>query len=250
MLSPLSSLILLSVGILAGFLNVVAGGGSLLTMPALIFLGLPASTANGTNRVAILAQNIAAMIKFRRQGFHDFKLGARLSVLAMIGAVFGSQIAITISDALFKQILSGVMLLVVAGMFLKRSKPGTPVENETIRRPRLQLLLFFIIGVYGGFIQAGVGFLLIFALATVGGLSLVRTNSLKVIVIGLYMCPSLLVFVLQDKVAWIPAIVMAVGNSLGGWLGSAFSVKKGDQWIRLVLALAVAAMAGRLAGLY
>lgn len=249
-MSPLSSLLLIPVGLVAGFINVVAGGGSLITMPVMIFLGMDAATANGTNRVALVAQNLAAMISFRLEGFRDLRLGLTLGLPAVVGAVIGARIAIHVDDLLFRRILSSVMLLVLVGIFFKK-KPGPAAapQDEGLRRMPLQLALFIVIGAYGGFIQAGVGYLVVFALAVVGGLSLVRTNSLKVIVVGLYMLPSLLVFAWSGRVDWIPGLVLAVGNGAGGWLGSAFSVKKGDRWIRAVLAVALSAMAVKLMAL-
>jgi len=244
-------LLLVPIGTAAGFLNVVAGGGSLLTMPVLIFFGLSTATANGTNRVALVGQNVMAMIAFYRKGFRDLKLGLLLSAPAVVGAVAGARIAIQIDDLLFRRILSGVMLLVLVGILFK-SKPRAAdrPQSEQLRWLPLQLPLFLIIGVYGGFIQAGVGYLLIFALSVVGNLSLVRTNSIKVIVVGLYMLPSLAVFVLDAKVEWVPGLALLCGNSVGGWLGSAFSISRGDRWIRVVVAVAITAMAVKLAGVF
>ena len=251
---PLDTLLLVPVGMVAGFLNVLAGGGSLLTLPTLIFLGLDAATANGTNRIAIVGQNLAAMINFRRKGLRDLKLGILLGIPAVAGAVAGAHIAIEINDLVFRRILSVVMLAVLPGILLRggRARP-LPEDPPSSERPRLlpvQLGLFVLIGAYGGFIQAGVGYLVIFALAVVGNLSLVRTNSIKVIVIALFMFPSLLVFMANDRVAWVPGLVLTVGNSVGGWLGSAFAISRGERWIRPVLAGAVTAMALKLMGLF
>lgn len=247
------ALLLVPIGVVAGFLNVVAGGGSLLTLPALIFMGLTSATANGTNRIALVAQNLMAMINFYREGFRDLKLGLLLGLPAIVGAVVGARLAIRIDDVLFQRMLAVVMLLVLVGVLYPKKKPPAQTTNpqaEQLRWLPLELVLALLIGVYGGFIQAGVGYLLIFALSVVGNLSLVRTNSVKVIVIALYMLPSLLVFVVDGKVAWLPGLALAVGNSVGGWLGSAFSIKKGDRWIRVVLALAIVAMALKLLGLW
>jgi uncharacterized membrane protein YfcA len=246
------TLLLVPIGVVAGFLNVVAGGGSLLTLPALIFLGLSSATANGTNRIALVGQNLVAMINFYREGFRDLKLGLLLGLPAIVGAVVGARLAIRIDDVLFQRMLAAVMLLVLVGILYPKKRPSTETtpQSEQLRWLPLELGLLLLIGVYGGFIQAGVGYLLIFALSVVGNLSLVRTNSIKVIVIALYMLPSLLVFVVDGKVAWLPGLALAVGNSTGGWLGSAFSVKKGDRWIRVVLALAITGMALKLLGLW
>ena len=249
-MSPYHLLLLVPIGTVAGFINVVAGGGSLITLPVLMLLGMSAATANGTNRVALVGQNLVAMFNFYRKGFRDLKLGLLLGLPAIVGAVLGARIAIRVDDLLFRRILSGVMLLVLAGILFKRKSTAEKPQSEPLRWPPLQLVLFLLIGIYGGFIQAGVGYLLIFALSVVGNLSLVRTNSIKVIVVGLYMVPSLAVFVVSDRVQWLPGLVLTAGNSLGGWLGSTFSVKRGDRWIRVVVAVAITAMAIKLAGIF
>ncbi len=262
-------IIVLVTGVAAGFLNVVAGGGSLLTLPALIFIGLPPSVANGTNRVAILVQNIVAGTKFRQEGFRDIQLGMSLSFPAVLGAVLGSELAIAVPEQWFKRVLAVVMVLALIGVFSKKkkarpasnadpgaaatapSRPGTqPERREKLRHSKAQYALFFLIGVYGGFIQAGVGYFLIFALAGIGGLSLVRTNSLKVIVIGIYLVPSIAVFFSNAKISWLPAAVLAIGTGVGGWLGSSFSIKGGDRWIRWVVTVVILVMAAKLMGLF
>lgn len=251
-MSITGAVLLFLAGAAAGFVNVNAGGGSLLTIPLLMILGgLPASAANGTNRVAMLIENVVAMKNFRRHGFRDVRRGLKLGLTAAAGAVAGSLIALEVPDEAFRIILSVVMALAVSvilrpmrGSGCRGSEDGSP------RRPRLQVIMFFFVGLYGGFIQAGTGYLAIFALSTVGGLSLVRANSLKIIVISLYLLPSLGVFVLAGEVRWLPALVLSGGTSLGGWFGTSFAVIKGERWIRAVLALAVAAMAGRLLGLF
>lgn len=247
-MEPLRALLLFLGGIAAGFVNVSAGGGSLLTLPLLIFFGLPVSVANGTNRVGVLIQNIVATINFRRHGMRDIGLGMKLGISAMAGAVIGSYIALEIPDSLFQTILAAVMVLGLLVVF--RGLKQQTTRSERIRIPWLQFFLFFLIGIYGGIIQAGAGYLVIFSLTVLGGLSLRKTNSIKVVVISLYLAPSLLVFALNGRVQWLPAIILAAGTGTGGWLGSNFCVKRGEGWIRIILAVAVLGMAGRLIGLY
>jgi uncharacterized membrane protein YfcA len=246
-MEPLRVLLLFLAGLAAGFVNVSAGGGSLLTLPLLIFFGLPVGVANGTNRVGILFQNIVAALNFRRHGHRDMRLGARLGITAMLGAVIGSYIALEIPDGLFKSILAAVMILGLLVVFRgKKTLSASPL----LQRPRLQLLFFFLIGVYGGIIQAGAGYLVIFSLTVLGGLSLRRTNSIKVIVMTIYLAPSLLIFAANGRVEWLPALILAAGTGTGGWLGSTFCIKRSEGWIRIVLAVAMLGMAGRLIGLY
>jgi uncharacterized membrane protein YfcA len=238
------------VGIVAGFFNTLAGGGSLLTLPALIFVGLPATVANGTNRVAILMQNVTAVAGFKQQGVADYKFSLGLAVPAVVGAVVGAKMAVDISDALFQKVLAAVMLLVV-GLILWNPTRRWQGDQAVLspKRRLLAMVAFFFVGVYGGFIQAGVGFIIIAALVLITGLDLVQTNSHKVFVVGVYTLAALATFALSGKVNWAIGLVLGVGNGIGGWIGSQWAVIGGEKWIKVVLAVAVVAMAAKLLGL-
>jgi len=243
-------LIVIVVGIVAGFVNTLAGGGSLLTLPALIFVGLPPTMANGTNRVAILMNNVMAIVGFKQRGLADYKLSLGLAVPGVAGAIVGAKLAVDISDTLFQKVLAAIMLLVV-GLILwnpTRRLQGDQAVFSPKRR-LLAMVAFFFVGVYGGFIQAGVGFIIIAALVLITGLDLVQTNSHKVVVIAVYTLAALVTFALNGKVNWVVGLVMAIGNGIGGWIGSQLAVTKGERWIRGVLAVAVVAMAAKLLGL-
>lgn len=245
--------VVFAVGVAAGFINTLAGGGSLLSLPILIFLGLPTAIANGTNRFAILIQCLFAVAGFKRKGISNFKLSLLLSAPALIGAIVGAQIAVDMSDALFKRVLAIIMLLVL-GLILwnpvKKLHINPQYGEDTIglRRNRLivTMIVFFFIGIYGGFIQAGVGFIIIAALTTISGLSLVNVNSHKVFIVGIYTAFALLIFVFNDKVCWAVGMALAAGNGLGGWFGSHWAVTRGERWLRLILVICVVAMAMKL----
>ncbi|MEN8209005.1 MAG: sulfite exporter TauE/SafE family protein [Candidatus Fermentibacteria bacterium] len=250
-MTPASAILLFLAGIAAGFINVNAGGGSFLTIPLLIILGgLPATAANASNRVAILLQNIIAVKNFRKHGFRDIRQGIKLGLSAMIGAVIGSTIALDIPEDIFRSILSVIMVLALAVILHTNRKNHTEQRSDKLRHPVLQICMFFFIGIYGGFIQAGTGYLVIFALSIIGGLSLVKTNSLKIIIIAAYLVPSLLVFLLNGEIRWYPALILAAGTSTGGWFGSTFAIRKGDKWIRIILAAAILAMAAKMIGIF
>ena len=244
--------LVLVVGVAAGFLNTVAGGGSALTMPMLIFLGLPSSVANGTARVAIMLQNLTAVAGFRSKGHFEPALGLQLGLPALAGALVGSRIAVDVPDAVFNAVLAGVMVLVLVSIFFKPKPAAGPVEAAqppTGSRRLLLMAIFFVIGVYGGFIQAGVGFLIMSSLIFLSGYDLVRVNAVKVVVILVYTVAALTVFLLNGKVEWGPGLTLAVGNSAGAWLGARFSVAGGERWIRAILVVAVLVMAVRVSGL-
>lgn len=250
-MTPINAIILFLAGIAAGFVNVNAGGGSFLTIPLLIILGgLPAISANASNRVAVLLQNIIAARNFRRHGFRDIRQGVKLGLSAMAGAVIGSFIALDVPEDVFRTILCAIMVLALAVILRTSRKKHTESCSEQLRHPLLQIFMFFFIGIYGGFIQAGTGYLVICSLSIIGGLSLVKTNSLKIIIIAAYLVPSLLVFLLNGEIRWLPALVLAAGTSIGGWFGSNFAIRKGDKWIRVILAAAILVMAAKMVRLF
>lgn len=251
--------LLLSVlGIVAGTLNVLAGGGSLLTLPVMVFLGLDGAVANGTNRVAILAQNVTAVGGFRSLGFSDMKLSFSLALAALPGGISGALLGTMVRGELFNRVLGAVLigvLLLMAVQHWRKMKNGAPASGETKETmntglSRRQLILGHLamvgVGFYGGFIQAGVGFLLMAALHRVLGLDLVRVNMHKVFIVGFFTLAALIVFAARGQVLWIPGLALAVGNSIGGWIGSQLSVLKGENWIRTTLYVALFLMAIKL----
>lgn len=240
-------LTILFVGLIAGFVNVVAGGGSLLSLPVLIFLGLPPVVANATNRIAIFSQNIFAVAGFKSKGVADFKLSFLLGVYALVGALIGAKLAIDIQGALFNKILAVVMVFVVLITISGIAKPKTVKPKTTNLATKIvEGIAFFFIGIYGGFIQAGVGFLIIGALTALHGFSLVKTNSIKVFVILIYTIAALAMFIYEGKINWIYGGVLAIGNSTGAWFASRWSVNMGDKTIKIFLTITVIALAIKL----
>ena len=239
--------LLFGTGIAAGFLNTVAFGGSLLALPMLIFLGLESAVANGTNRVAIFFQNFSAIMGFRRKGVSDFSYSILLAVPAVIGAVIGATIAVDIKDSVFNLILAVVMItMLVLTLLNPTERLKDRIENGGKHSKIIPMVIFFFIGIYGGFIQAGVGLLIITALRLLTGMDLVRTNAIKVFVIFFYTVVALGIFIMEGKVNWYLGPTLAVGNACGAWLGSHWAVEKGDKWIKVILIVAVIAFAIRL----
>lgn len=242
--------LLLPIGVVAGYLNVMAGGGSLLTVPALMFLGLPGHVANGTNRIAILAQNITAVGAFYQKGFHDFRLGLSLAAFAVPGAILGAWLGVQIQGVWFNRFLAVVMILVMI-MMARKSPPAKSKASINTARDHPDNAracywwghaLMFGVGIYGGIIQIGVGFLLMFVLHRVMQIDLVRVNMLKVFVVLCYTVAALAVFASQLQLAWMAGLALAIGNSIGGWLGAHWSVTRGEGAIKLVLNIAIVAI--------
>jgi len=242
----LQMLLLAGLGVVAGILNVLAGGGSLMTLPVLIFMGLPAPVANGTNRIAILCQNIVAVGGFKSKGVFPAKLALLCTVPALIGSIIGAQLAIDISEELFKQILAAVMIgVIILMVFDPNKRLKVDEQHMTPLRTAMLLFSFFLIGIYGGFIQAGVGFLIMSGLL-VHGLDLVKINAVKVFVVLFYTIIAMAVFIWHDQVNYPLGIALAVGNSAGGWIGSHLAVKKGHDWIKRLVIIVVVIFAIKL----
>lgn len=240
-------LLLFGAGIAAGFLNTVAFGGSLIALPVLIFLGLPTAVANGTNRIAIFCQNFSAIMGFRRKGVSDFGYSILLAIPAVIGAAIGALIAVDIRDTLFNLILAVVMItMLILTLLNPTQRLKDRIESTAQRSKIIAMIVFFFIGIYGGFIQAGVGLLIITGLRLLTGMDLVRTNAIKVFVIFFYTVVALGIFIMNGKVNWYLGPTLAIGNACGAWLGSHWAVEKGDKWIKVVLIVAVVAFAIRL----
>ncbi|MBI9058119.1 MAG: sulfite exporter TauE/SafE family protein [Labilibaculum sp.] len=234
-------------GVFAGFLNVVAGGGSLITLPLLIFLGLPPTIANGTNRIAILAQNSFSVAKFNQKGVSSYPYSIYLGISALIGSTIGALLVVDIDEELFKRILSVVMVC-VAALILFNSKAAEIAKGERMefKNQMWGVISFFFIGIYGGFLHAGIGFIIILALTKINGFSLVKTNSIKVTVALVYTIAAVGVFIYKDAIDWKYALILAVGNSIGGYLGTVFSVNKGDKWIKRILLVTILVLAVKL----
>lgn len=226
-------------GFVAGFVNILAAGGSLLTLPVLIFLGLPAATANGTNRIAILIQNLAAIAGFKKLNVFSWRVSVLAALPAIFGAILGANLALDISEVWFKRILGAIMIGVLVLMLYDPSKRlRAHTGPMTLTRKILFAAGFFFVGVFGGFIQAGVGFLII-VLMLLAGFDLVVTNAVKVLVVFIFTLAALAVFMLHGQVNYLFGTVLGLGSALGGWLGTHVAVKKGHDWVRAFVSVVV-----------
>jgi len=238
---------LIFIGFVAGAVNTIAGGGSLLTLPLLIFLGLPPAVANGTNRIAILFQNIFTTAGFKSKGIITFPFSIYVGISALLGSIIGAQIAVDIKGDTFNKILAVVMVLVVGYMVFKsKIKQLNDLERTSGKHLWLSILIFFFVGIYGGFIQAGVGFIILLVLSSVNNLSLVKSNAVKVTIVLIYTISAVAIFAYNDKIDWKMGLILAIGNAAGGWFASRWSVKKGDGMVRKFLIVAVIVMAIKL----
>lgn len=244
----LESLFIVLIGFIAGFLNTVAGGGSLISLPILIFLGLPGSVANATSRVAILAQNIFAVTGFNSKGIKlPLPYSIYLGIASLIGGFIGAKLAVSISDSVFNRILAMVMVMVVISIVVEpKNRKQHSTERLSLKYQVLGIISFLFLGVYGGFIQAGIGFLVILTLTNINHFGLVKTNYVKVFAAIVYTVISVIVFAIEGKIEWMTGLTLALGQGFGGWYASRWSVDKGEVWIKRVMIVAVMGLAVKL----
>lgn len=241
-------LILFFAGALAAFLNVNAGGGSTLTLPALIFLGLDPTMANGTNRLGILVQNAAAVYSFKQEKFYELKNSLILSALTLPGAIAGALLAVKLEDKVFQNILAVVMIFIVITMLIPKKK--TKQENNDITLDWKTIISLLAVGFYGGFIQVGVGFLLMATFQNLMKLNLIKVNMHKVFVVFVYTIPAFLIFIFTNNVDWYYGLILSAGTAFGAWWGVKLSIKKGEKFIKVVLIIAILIMALKLLNIF
>jgi len=233
--------LLFFIAILIGFMNIVSAGGSMLMLPILIFMGLPSATANGTNRIGIIAQNVFALLHFRKNNLIDWKLGMLLSVPAVIGSIYGANLAIDLTDKIFNNALGISMIIIIILLTVKPQKyfKKVKIQSKAIH-VALLIISFLIVGLYGGLIQAGVGFIIIIALLLLyPKKTLVEMHSMKTFVITIYLLISTFIFIKNGNVNWKFAVVLAVGSAIGGSLGGRFASKIPEKVLERLLIVIV-----------
>lgn len=239
--------LLILVGMMAGVINTLAGGGSLLTLPVLIFMGLPPNVANATNRIGIAFQALIGTVGYRSKGVSNFPFNIYLGISALMGSLIGAQIAVDIKGETFNKVLAVIMIIVVAIVVFKPKVSSLKFpERLTGRYLFYAVVGFFFIGIYGGFINAGIGFVIILFLNNVNRLSLIKTNATKVSLVFIYTCGALALFAYNGTVDWTTGLVMAIGTSLGAWWSSRWSVDKGEGVIKIAMVVMVSLMSIKL----
>lgn len=243
--------LLLVGGFVAGIINTLAGGGSLITVPLLVALGLPGTVANGTNRVGVLMQSMVGAVRFRAEGVSGFRAAVPVLLPLVTGSFLGAVVVARLTDQVFERMFGIVMLLLLVPVLRStaRAARSTPEPVKQPWSPATSTAVFFVIGVYGGAVQAGVGILLVLALAR-SGYDLVKANSIKVVVVAAFTAAAVVVFIREGQVVWAPALLLAVATSLGAVVGARVAVRGGERIIRPVLIVSVLVLAGRMLGLY
>ncbi|MFO8053590.1 MAG: sulfite exporter TauE/SafE family protein [Bacteroidales bacterium] len=236
-------------GMLVGFINTLAGGGTVISLSVLMLLGLPANIANGTNRIAVIIQTITSVTFFRQSHVLDTKNGLRLGIPVIIGAVIGAEIATKIPVHTFENVI-GVMILIMAGFVVYKPKQWLK-GNLRLQQKKTTLWqygLFFLMGIYGGFLHVGIGYFLLASLVLGAGYDLVKANAVKVLIVLMYAPFTLLVFIFNDAVNYRYGLMLGVGGIIGALIASRLSVTKGAGFVRWVMLIVILLFSSHLLG--
>ncbi len=241
-------LLLVPAGFVAGVVNVVAGGGSFLTLPALMAAGLPVHIANGTNRVAVVLQAIVATAVYRKEDAFDAALYKKLLPPLLLGALCGAGLATVLDPERLRRVFGALFVAMGLVLALRQVRPprsGSGRLGRLGRRPLLHLPLFFLIGVYGGFLQAGVGLWILLSTTSLLGQDALRTNTVKLPLVMTFTLPAVVIFLFAGQIRWLPGVLLGVGNVLGTFVGVRLTLEGGA---RLILRAVMVVLLGT--GLY
>jgi len=223
-------------GVIVGFINTLAGGGTIISLSLLMFLGLPPTVANGTNRIAVLFQNTIAVANFKRNKTLETKKGLILSIPTIIGSLVGASIAVQVNENIFKMLIAIVMvcLLFVILFYSKQWLKGDEIKFN--RKPNwLTYTIYLIIGLYGGFMHVGVGYIIMTSLVLHNGFNIIKANAVKNLMVLLYIPFTLAIFVWKGQVAWGYGLIHAIGNIIGAFLASKYAIKWGAEFVRWIV---------------
>jgi len=247
-MSALEAIVLVAGGLVAGIVNSMAGGGSLITVSLLIWVGLPGDVANGSNRVGVLLSMLTAARGYSVEGASGVKNSTRVIVPSVLGAIVGAYLIAQLDADVFQRVFA---LLMIPILLLGLRPPKVDPQSAGLHKwpPAVIAVVFFAIGLYGGAFQAGVGLIIVVALAY-AGFDLVMANSVKVILVLVMTAVVLPIFILAGQVDWRPALVLGAGLAVGGRLGAVVAVRGGEKIIRPVLVVSVLIGAAKLLGLF
>lgn len=233
--------VLVLTGVVAGVANTLAGGGSFLVLPILIGLGLTPGVANATSRIGVLAHGLGATATFARTKSLHAGVVAKLAPAMCAGAVFGAWLATRLDDALLRPLFGAILVLWAVVLIVRPGRFVAPAEAHAPREPGpLAYALALLVGVYGGFLQAGVGFPLMALLVWLLGHDTLRANAAKVALVFVYTVLVMAVFAAAGQVAWREGAILAVGMVIGGVIGARAQVHVGPALVRWALVVMVA----------
>lgn len=229
-------------GVLGGVINSVAGGGSFITFPALMFVGIPPIAANATNTFAVSAGYIAGAYGFRQDFIHQPKTVGTIILLSLVGGACGATLLLHISEQLFIQAIPWLLLFATL-LFIYGSRISQWLADKAEAKWALPLVLI-IVCIYGGFFNAGLGIVVLSYLVLAGYQDMNQMNGLKLVVSSSVSLSAIVVFFFQGAIAWLPGLAVLLGSLVGGYLAARVSRKIDPSHIKMFVVLSSVMMTG------
>lgn len=220
----LEYLIYILIGALAGTVNTLAGGGSIFTLTALTFYGMPIDLANATNRLGLVVQSTSGTHSFIKKGLVDLKSNYLLIIIVILGALVGSLIAVYIDKSALRKAVGVILLSLFFVLLLRKRVQISNLDLKSERYKPLFYLTLFLTGIYGGFIQAGVGLIIITILSFFKSWPLLNCIALRSVMITIYTIPVLLVFIYHAQVVWKIGLIISIGQWFGTKLATNYLI--------------------------
>lgn len=234
--TPAETALLCLAAYVAGTVDAIAGGGGLITVPALLAAGLPPHMALGTNKGQSVWGSAAAVVGYARAGLLDARSARRSFPLAFVGGMAGALLVLRIQPGVLRPVVL-VLLLVAAALVLSIRVPEAAEERPRSRSALVLGAIALIVGFYDGFFGPGTGTFLIAGYVVLLGVSLAHASADAKVVNGASNFAALTVFAIKGAVVWSVAAPMLVAQVAGGWTGAHLAVRGGNRFIRLVVAL-------------
>jgi uncharacterized membrane protein YfcA len=227
-------------GFAAGFINTLAGSGSIVTLPLFLYLGLPATVANGTNRINVIFQNITGALTFQRNRMLDMRAAVILGVPSVMGSILGAMIAVSLDEKTMRIVIGCAMVLMAVLILFKSDRWLSENIVVGLGKPKWwHLVIMFVLGVYAGFIQLGVGVFILITLVMGIGFDTRHANAIKVTIILFMNLAAMLVFQGNNQINWTLGLIVAVGSMLGAWVAARYAIRWNPKWIYRLLILVV-----------
>lgn len=227
---------------MAGVINTLAGNGSAITLTILTeVLGLPGNLANGTNRVGIFTQSTASTWVFWKGGKLDWRKSWAFIVFSSIGAIAGALVAVWISSEQFKTVFRYLMVFMLFVLLFKPERWLRTTDTEHPLPLWAVIPLCIALGFYGGFIQMGMGIFFLAVMVLAARYSLTESNAVKAAMVGIYTFLAILIFQWQGLIDWRIGLLMAIGQTAGGYLTAVYAARspEANKWAHRVLVAVV-----------
>lgn len=226
------------IGIAASFIGSIAGSGGLISIPFLIFLGLPPQIAIATNKFGASGRAIGAFYKFWKTQKINWKQTIPLTILAIIGSIIGAQLLINIDKEMLSTVIGVIMLCLLPLIFIKKNI-GIVQTKTTATTKTFGYFIYFLIMIFGGFFGGGAGTLTLYCLMYFTGTSIIQSNANDVIPSFFMAIIPLVLFSMNGLIDYSLGLALFVGMIIGGYIGTHIAIKKGNKWVKSIFAFTV-----------